>query len=389
MDRFAENYFEACRAPVFAEVQRIIQNWTSADRYTYGLMTDYVARKAKGLRPGLCIAVCRALGGSLEEVAPSAAVVELFHNAFLIHDDIEDGSEERRGGPALHQTHGTSIALNIGDGLLALSLRPLLENTQRLGLSRTLQILEIVVHMVTDSFEGQAMELRWIDEGDWALDERDYEQMVRKKTCCYSFVSPAEIGAVVAKAELPVRQKLKEFMYSLGLAFQIQDDLLNLSDDVTAYGKERNGDLWEGKRTLMLLRAIGESTECERTRATEILDLPRPKQNTTANNSVQIGEFIAQIFADGIIDAQTKRQIDEATPTYCKQSSLREKTTADVEFLKGLIDKYNGINHAREIANMHAKQAKSTWQTIARDLDESIHTKFIAGLADFVVSREY
>jgi geranylgeranyl diphosphate synthase type II len=388
MDRFAETYFEACRGPVFAEVDRIIRNWTSADQYTYGLMTDYVARKAKGLRPGLCIAVCRALGGSLEEVAPSAAVVELFHNAFLIHDDIEDGSEERRGSPALHQTHGTSIALNIGDGLLALALRPLLDNTQRLGLSRTLQILEIVVHMVTESFEGQAMELRWIDEGDWALDEYDYEQMVRKKTCCYSFVSPAEIGAVVAKADLSIRQKFKQFMYSLGLAFQIQDDLLNLSDDNVAYGKELNGDLWEGKRTLMLLHSIRGSTESEKNRAIEILNRQRPQSNVSTESSYQVETFMDQLYTNGVIDEETRRRITEFSRESLQHPAVREKTTADIEFLKSLIDKYDGIQHARNIASAHANDATQIWQTISLDLDESIHTNFIAGLTDFVVSRK-
>lgn len=394
MDRFAETYFDACRGPVFKEVERIIKNWTSADHYTYGLMMDYVARKAKGLRPGLCIAVCQALGGSLEEVAPSAAVIELFHNAFLIHDDIEDGSEERRGGPALHQTHGTPIALNVGDGLLALSLRPLLDNTQRLGLSRTLQILEIVVHMVTESFEGQAMELRWIDEGNWALEESDYELMVRKKTCCYSFVSPAEIGAVVAKADLSIRNKLKQFTYSLGLAFQIQDDLLNLSEDNFAYGKEQNGDLWEGKRTLMLLRAIREATDDERERASKILQRPRPLANATCANLSAAGphdtdSLTVSLHKNGIIDEQTKQRINEFIHQTSHESPALEKTPSDIVFLRSLITKYDGISHARNIAAAHAEEAKQTWTDIVADLDESIHTKFIAGLTDFVVSREY
>ena len=389
MDGFAETYFEACRGPVFEEVERIIQNWTSADQYTYGLMMDYVARKAKGLRPGLCIAVCQALGGSLEEVAPSAAVIELFHNAFLIHDDIEDGSEERRGSPALHQTHGTPIALNIGDGLLALSLRPLLDNTQRLGLSRTLKILEIVVHMVTESFEGQAMELRWIDEGNWDLVENDYEQMVRKKTCCYSFVSPAEVGAIVAKADLSIRNKLKQFTYSLGLAFQIQDDLLNLSDDKFAYGKERDGDLWEGKRTLMLLRAIGHANENEKKRAAEILSRARPSSTMNVGSQRTVEAFIDSLRENNVVDHQTEKLIGEFARESFQLASKQEKTPEDIEFLKDLITKYDGIRHARDIAAGHARDAKRAWENISLELEQSIHTQFIAGLTDFVVAREY
>ena len=389
MDFFARDYFEACRAPVFAEVDRIIRRWTSADRHTYGLMTDYVSRRAKGLRPGLCIAVCRALGGSLEEVTPSAAVIELFHNAFLIHDDIEDGSEERRGGPALHQSYGTPIALNIGDGLLALSLRPLLENTERLGLSRTLQILEIVVQMVTESFEGQALELRWIEESQWDLDDAHYEEMVRKKTCRYSFVSPAEIGAVVAKADLSIRRKLSGFMYSLGLAFQIQDDLLNLSDDTGAYGTEKNGALWEGKRTLMLLHAIREATAEERAKAQEILGLRRPGGNSQQSAVEQFGAMVESLCCEQIIDRETAQTIS----THIEKSNLakvnQEKQLHDVEYLRHLITKYDGIEYGQKIATKHANDARRQWQTIESEMEQSIHTKFIAGLTDFVVERRH
>lgn len=386
MDCFARDYFEACRKPVFAEVDRIIRQWTSADQQTYGLMVDYVTRRAKGLRPGLCIAVCRALGGALEEVTPSAAVVELFHNAFLIHDDIEDGSEERRGGPALHQSYGTPIALNVGDGLLALSLRPLLENTQLLGLSRTLQILEIVVRMVTESFEGQAIELRWIEQGDWNLSDADYEEMVRKKTCCYSFVSPAEIGAVVAKADIALRTQLSECMYSLGMAFQIQDDLLNLAEDTVIYGKEQNGDLWEGKRTLMLLHALREATDSERQRAQEILAKPRPKN---AEQCATTENLLVSLVRDGVIDQTADQRIRDYLATEGEPALLHQKTVKDVEFLVQLIKNYDGVAYAENIAVDFAAQAKAQWQTLAEVLEPSIHTKFIGGLTDFVVQRRH
>lgn len=388
MDRLAKDYFDACREPVLAEVERIIQHWTSSDQRTYGLMMDYVSRKAKGLRPGLCIAVCRALGGSLEEVAASAAVVELFHNAFLIHDDIEDGSQERRGEPALHQIHGTPIALNVGDGLLALSLRPLLENTERLGLSRTLQILEIVVHMVTESFEGQAIELRWIDDDEWQLDDSDYEEMVRKKTCCYSFVSPAEVGAVVAKADLAIRRQFSNFMYALGLAFQIQDDLLNLADDKIAYGKEQDGDLWEGKRTLMLLHTLRECSPAERERAVEILSLPRPA-SLTQNPRDEIGKFIAAIHKAGLIDIDTHRNVTHFANNNFPIVRAKSKTTEDIEFLKQLMKQHKGIEYGQKIATQHANEAKQLWEKLTEQLDSSIHTQFISDLTDFVVHREY
>lgn len=384
MKPFAAEYFEACQGPVLGEARRIIRESTSGDERTYGLMIDYLERKAKGLRPGLCIAVCQALGGSLEEVLPSAAVVELFHNAFLIHDDIEDGSLERRGAPTLHRAHGTPIALNVGDGLLALSLRPLLNNTERLGLARTLEILEIVVEMVTESFEGQAMELRWVSDGLWDLSDADYEEMVRKKTCCYSFVSPARVGAAVARADASIRAQLVSFMESMGLAFQIQDDLLNLEKARTNYGKEHEGDLWEGKRTLMLLHALREASDGERERALEILARPRPRGDAEA---LTVRRFLTGLEDDGIVDAATRRAIAARWDTAVRAEPV--KSLGEVRALRALIDKYAGVAHARAIAERHAQRAMRAWESLASELGESVHTQFLAGLTNFVVQRDY
>ncbi len=382
MSEFASQYFAACQGPVLEQAREIIRCWTSADQRTYGVMVDYLQRRAKGLRPGLCIAVCRALGGSLEEVLPSAAVVELFHNAFLIHDDIEDGSLERRGAPALHQSHGTPIALNIGDGLLALALRPLLTNTEHLGLARTLQILEIIVQMVTESFEGQAMELRWIADGTWDLSDADYEDMVRKKTCVYSFIAPAQVGAVVARAPEPVRDQLTAYMQSLGLAFQIQDDLLNLERARDKYGKEYQGDLWEGKRTLMLLHALREASTSERTEALQILSSPRPQGGARGH---EFDYLVDELHEFSVIDGRTKNAIN----SYLAARAEPVKSVQDVSVLRQFIDDHQGVEHARSVAARHAEAARVAWQELSGQLSASVHTRFLAGLTDFVVAREH
>src|SRR5262245_62243345 len=124
-------------------------------------MLDYPLREAKGLRPALAIATCRALGGKVDAVLPTAAVLELYHNAFLIHDDVEDDSLMRRGRAALHQDHGIPVAINVGDAMLALSLEPLLKNMAVIGLGPSLLILQAVARMTRESVEGQALELEW------------------------------------------------------------------------------------------------------------------------------------------------------------------------------------------------------------------------------------
>jgi len=110
-------YLDDCRGLVEAEIRRIVPADGRRGAALYDLMLDYPLREAKGLRPALCIATCRALGGKLEAVLRSAAVLELYHNAFLIHDDIEDESIMRRGGPTLHRTHGIPVAVNVGDAM--------------------------------------------------------------------------------------------------------------------------------------------------------------------------------------------------------------------------------------------------------------------------------
>ena len=114
---------------------------TAAPAGLFDLILDYPLRGGKALRPTLSIATCLGLGGHLEAVLPTAATLELYHNAFLVHDDIEDESLLRRGRPALHVDHGIPIAINVGDAMMSLSLQPLLDNVERVGLGPALRIL--------------------------------------------------------------------------------------------------------------------------------------------------------------------------------------------------------------------------------------------------------
>lgn len=385
MSSVGEAYLQECRALVIDEMGLIVRSATSNDARAYGLMLDYPLRHAKGLRPALCIAVCRALGGELAEVLPSAAVIELFHNAFLIHDDIEDGSLQRRGTPTLHQLHGASVALNVGDGMLALTLSPLLANTDLLGLGRALRILEIVRHMVTITYEGQAEELRWIREGAWDVSDADYEAMVLKKTGWYSFVAPALVGAVVARASSEVEQRLVMFAESLGLAFQIQDDLLNLEGAFEKYGKELGGDLWEGKRTLMLAHVLRHATPEDRDRALRILDRPRAIHDDAS--ILRFRELLDGMERDGIIDAEARLVMER----YVRARATPNRVESDDElaFLRALMVSHDSLGHARRVAARHAGAAEASWSTLAEDLPPSVHVEFLGWLKDYVVQRDW
>lgn len=247
-------------------------------RYLYDLVPLYPLRSGKGLRPALCIATCRAFGGDIPDVIRSAVAIELFHNAFLVHDDVEDGSEQRRGLPTLVAQHGTAVAVNVGDAMNVLSIRPLMDNLAVLGPLMTWRVLAEIEHMVRESVEGQALELGWVQENRCDLDEADYLRMILKKTCWYTCIHPCRIGALIGSRGKAEPDVMNRFGHYMGAAFQIQDDLLNLTGDMKRYGKEIGGDIQEGKRTLILVHTMNEATEEELTRLRNFLATPRPRR---------------------------------------------------------------------------------------------------------------
>jgi geranylgeranyl diphosphate synthase type II len=248
--------------------------------YLYELVSDYPSRPGKGLRAALCFATCAALGGSRLQALNSAVAIELLHNGFLVHDDVQDASEVRRGRPTLLKKHGIPIAVNVGNATNLIALRQLMENRDILGAQASWQIMEETERMMTQSLEGQAIELAWIRDNECDLSQRDYMQMCLKKTSWYSFIYPMRVGALVAR---PAQLRAKQFCrlgWYFGAAFQIQDDILNLTGDYQKYGKEIAGDLWEGKRTLMLIHLLKRCSARDRALLQRFLGRTRPERST-------------------------------------------------------------------------------------------------------------
>ena len=133
-----------------------------------------LSRAGKGIRPALCIATAKAFGGKEANALPSAAALEMLHNAFLVHDDIEDGSELRRNHPTMVAEHGVPLAVNTGDAMNALSIRLLRRNLPLLGAPTAIRIYEEIDALLVESLEGQAMELGWIRDNDTRVSASDY-----------------------------------------------------------------------------------------------------------------------------------------------------------------------------------------------------------------------
>jgi geranylgeranyl diphosphate synthase type II len=384
-------YMDECRELVVAEIRDILPK---ADRYRpvlYDLILDYPLREAKAIRPSLCVATCRALGGRMESVLRSAAVLEFYHNAFLVHDDVEDGSEFRRDAPTLHRTHGVPIAVNVGDAMLALALEPLLDNMASLGLGKAIRILQLVGRMARETAEGQALELGWIRTREWDLTDTDYLRMVYKKTSWYTFVAPMLAGAIVAGAEPACLVALRKFAVSLGLAFQIQDDVLNLTAERTHYGKEIGGDLWEGKHTLILLHALRSASPSERRRAHAILAKPRPTSPAVTDDgdlvasTERLARLVDELRRAGDVTARGHTALRRAVRKTDRDTGC--KTDADIAVLRALIAKHRSIEAAKAVARRWAALAHARLDALHGRLGRSVHREFLEALVDFVVER--
>lgn len=308
-------------------------------RFLYDLIAEYPSRAGKLMRPSLCIATARLFGATIADATPTAVAIELLHNALLIHDDIEDDSERRRGKPALHVMHGVPLALNAGDRLLLLSLRPLMQNRTVVGIDLAMRIIEEAERMARESAEGQALELGWRAEATGDLREKDYLEMVLKKTCWLATIFPLRAGALIGTRGGVDLEPFIRLGFFLGAAFQIQDDLLNLAPGA-AYGKERDGDLLEGKRTLMLIRVMQQANSSERAELTAILRRMRA-----------------------------------------------QRTARHVARIRRLIDKYECIEYARRIAEELAGAALHECSMIYRGLPSSRDRDFIEALARWVIER--
>ncbi|MFL6210427.1 MAG: polyprenyl synthetase family protein [Pyrinomonadaceae bacterium] len=310
-------------------------------RYLYDLIPTYPRRLGKGLRAALCFATCDALGGSQQQALNSAVAIELFHNAFLIHDDVQDASERRRGGPTLHREHGVGIAVNVGNGTNLLALQRLMDNRETLGPQLSWLIMQETERMLRHSLEGQAIELGWIRDNVCTLGERDYLHMCLKKTSWYSFIYPLRVGALVARGAELDAERFSRLGWYFGAAFQIQDDILNLTGQYAKYGKEIRGDLWEGKRTLMLVHLLNHCTPKERR---------------------ELKRFLAQSRAD------------------------RDKR--DIARLYGLMRHYGSIEFARRAARQLAGAALLEALTAFRHVPESDSKRFILEMILYVVGRD-
>jgi geranylgeranyl diphosphate synthase type II len=275
----------------------------------YELVRNYPERGGKRLRGRLLLLSAAAHGGDWLGCLKVAAALELFHNWALIHDDIEDGSELRRGAPALHRLSSIPAAINAGDSLHAymwgalLAFDPLADEQRRL-------VLEEFEWMIQRTIEGQHLDIAWVQQGRFDISEDDYIGMVTLKTAYYTVACPLRLGAFCA--DVNPDRRLLEAGTALGVAFQIRDDVLNLMPEVS-YGKEFAGDLYEGKRTLVLAHLFARASAEERAELEELLG--RPRELMTGEDIERIltliGRYHSLRYAQEVAEARARQGFEQ------------------------------------------------------------------------------
>ncbi len=215
----------------------------------------------KRLRPALLILICSMLGGRRQTATLMAAVIEFIHTATLLHDDVIDEADMRRGLAAANTIWGNEASVLVGDFLFAMAFDLAVDQ----GSLAALKSLSTATRRLA---EGEILEL--MKTADVTTTEEDYLKIIDGKTAIL-MAAACEIGAIIADSDPAVRQKMKEFGFCLGIAFQMIDDTLDYSSREEELGKSIGIDLEEGKVTLPLIHTLKQADEKERERIREII----------------------------------------------------------------------------------------------------------------------
>jgi len=285
-------------------------------RYHMGLDGD--AQRGKRLRPLLGLLAYQSIAGEHQRALPGAAAVEMGHNFSLVHDDIQDESSERRHRPALWTRIGVPQAINTGDALFTLS-RMALHRLSDLGFpaQTVLDLMRLYDETCLALCEGQYLDIRNAGRAEWpSVDE--YFDMIGRKTAAL-IAGSVQAGAMLATSDAAIVGAYRSFGWALGLAFQLNDDLLGIWGDEAETGKEAS-DIHERKKTLPLIHALEHATNVDRGRLQAILDttpdtdrveeaiaiLERTgsREFTRERARFHRDEAIAQLEAAGVVDGE-------------------------------------------------------------------------------------
>lgn len=318
----------------------------SIEQLHWKIACDYPKRGGKYFRPTLLMLIAEALGASAEQALKTAAAMEMSENWLLIHDDFEDGSVSRRGKPALHLRYSDALSINAGDTLHVIQWKILRDNASILGSEKTFRLIDEFHRMLMRTALGQSAEILQYQSAQFDQTEDDVLYIMDGKTSYYTVAGPMRLGAMVAvddaaQLENDILPTLDTLGCQLGRAFQITDDVLDLTTDFAGLKQQMGNDIYERKRTIMLVHLLKHADEFDRKRL-----------HTTL------------------------------------QKSRTEMGETDVAYILALMQEYGSIDYARTMAQQYAADAKALFDSIDFWQNEAA-TAHVAQAIDFIVARAH
>jgi geranylgeranyl diphosphate synthase type II len=275
-------------------VERTLETLIAEERprSLYAPMRYVLAGGGKRIRPVLTMMSCAAVGGNPYDALLGGLAVEILHNFTLVHDDIMDKADMRRSRQTVHKKWNESAAILAGDGMMAIAYQTMMRSP---NLERLHELVQALTTGIIEVCEGQAFDLEFQDQDDVSLDE--YLLMIEKKTAKMLELA-VKIGALVGNGTNAEIEALKQYALALGKAFQIQDDLLDATAETIEFGKTIGGDIIEGKKTYLILRAV-EKREMLASAERDLLDRFFRERGLPKDD---VAEMQALFWRNGIVE---------------------------------------------------------------------------------------
>ena len=338
--KFGE-YVESRREGVYSTICRYLPIKEPEEHYR--IAREYTDRQGSYRRPGLLLLASEMFGAGREDALLPAAAMQLSEDWILVHDDVEDNSELRRGKPALHKIYGFEIAINAGDAAHIVMWRMLKDYMVGAGNERGNALYEKFYDMMEKTVEGQYLETNFIYNfpGFAKANEDLYTRIISSKAAYYSVYGPLQLGAIAAGAGSEKElNMLREIGNPAGLAFQIMDDILDMTADEKLFGKKRYGDLFEGKLTLIIYHTYQSATPQERER----------------------------------IDSIYRKRREE-------------KSEEEISFLVSMIEKYGGLDYARSVAERYSVAASTMLEHHSSAIAKNEYSEMLVSALESLYKR--
>ena len=325
--------------PKFCQIEKKYQPQLDFHRQ---IVSEYPSRLGKYFRPGLLLLTAQAMGVKLDTALNTAAAMQISEDWILNHDDIEDDSPDRRGKPALHKMYGIELAINAGDALHLIMWQVLSNNFQTLESKLAVRIIDEFGLMLNRTVLGQGIELKWALDNRFDLSDEDNYLVLESKTGYYTIAGPMRLGAILANATDNQLDTIFKFGVLLGRSFQIIDDLLDLTSDFSGMKKIKGNDIYENKKTIMLLHLYRTATGQDKNNLVEILN-----------------KFRCQ------------------------------KTPEDITTVIDMMNKYGSLDYGRQLAQKFANEAKTIFHQDLTFLSVDPYRQQLESAIDFIINRNH